>query len=736
VLAVAVDEASQKSLGAWPLPAAVHAKFIDTLRLAGAGVIAFTAPLNPERNQSESDGDAERIQAALKLLDSPGLSQRAESRKLRELLDTSADDRAQHRQLARAIEDHGGVIQATPEQLTPLPDADGVNRRQFAFTKNGTELVPSVGIAALARYFNLDPRQLQPTPRSRIQLGRHQPRLGSQLDIRPQFFPLRGPRAIPVVSYVDVLAGKVPAASLRGKIVLVGPTTERAAGSPTPLGEAAPALLQTGAAVSSILQDELYTRPALSIVIEWAARLAVIFLAAFALPKLGAALGAGITIAFVTALVVLELGLLSSFTVWVQLLSMCLAAIAALVAYMALQQWVRVQNAATPAPDPVENLKMLGLTFQNQGQLDLAFETFRRCPPSEPVMDMLYSLGLDFERRRQFQKAGAVYSYMSGYHGDFRDLQRRLKYVNDADVSLHTAPAIASKPVSPLPEPEAEAGGGKGSLGRYQIERTLGKGAMGTVYLGKDPKINRVVAIKAIPLAEEFEEDDLAEAKARFFREAEMAGRLNHPGIVIVYDAGEQQGLAYIAMEYLRGQHLSHYTEPGNLLPVRTVLLLIARVADALNYAHRQNVIHRDIKPANIMFDPEADELKITDFGIARLTDTSRTKTGIVLGTPSFMSPEQLEGRSIDGRSDLFALGVSLFYLLTGQLPFRADSMTRLMHKIASEPHPPIHVLRPDVPVQVEEILKNALAKSPEDRYQSGAEFAAALRTCAQAAVP
>jgi serine/threonine-protein kinase len=160
-------------------------------------------------------------------------------------------------------------------------------------------------------------------------------------------------------------------------------------------------------------------------------------------------------------------------------------------------------------------------------------------------------------------------------------------------------------------------------------------------------------------------------------------------------------------------------------------MLLIARVADALHYAHRQNVVHRDIKPANIMFDPDTDELKITDFGIARLTDTSRTKTGIVLGTPSFMSPEQLEGRNLDGRSDQFALGVSLFQLLCGQLPFRADSMPRLMQKIATEPHASIRLVRPDLPECIDAIFDRVLAKSADDRYTNCAELAASLRDCA-----
>lgn len=372
-------------------------------------------------------------------------------------------------------------------------------------------------------------------------------------------------------------------------------------------------------------------------------------------------------------------------------------------------------------------------------------------------MELLYYLGMDFERRRQNQKAASVYNYIATRDPNYRDLRARRARIKDDPAMRETAPAPVSPrpkaaPVAPPTLPRSEphrkertavsasaspppSDGGK-RLGRYEIERELGKGAMGTVYLGRDPHINRVVAIKAIPLAHEFEEEDFEEARARFFREAEMAGRLNHPAIVTVYDAGEDQGLAYIAMEYLRGQHLSHYTDCERLLPPVKVLTLGARTAEALHYAHRQNLVHRDIKPANIMFDPETDELKITDFGIARLTDTSRTKTGIVLGTPSFMSPEQLEGRTLDGRSDQFSLAVSLYQLLCGQLPFRAESMPRLMHKIATEAHTPIRLVRPELPARVGVVLDRALAKSADDRYVTCAELAAELRACAELLQP
>jgi len=272
-------------------------------------------------------------------------------------------------------------------------------------------------------------------------------------------------------------------------------------------------------------------------------------------------------------------------------------------------------------------------------------------------------------------------------------------------------------------------------VGPFDIEKKVGHGAMGTVYLGRDPRINRVVALKAIPIVEEFAEQDLVEARARFFREAEMAGRLKHPGIVTVYDAGEDGGIAWIAMEYVDGHLLSEYAVSDRLLATANVLEIVARTAEALDYAHAQDVIHRDIKPANIMFDPATLETKITDFGIARLTNSTSTRTGIVLGTPSFMAPEQLEGRNVTGRSDLFALGVTLFQLLAGQLPFRADSMTGLMDKIANAEHPPLHTIRPDLPSCVSTIVDRALQKDPAARYPTAGEMARALRACA-AAVP
>ena len=231
-------------------------------------------------------------------------------------------------------------------------------------------------------------------------------------------------------------------------------------------------------------------------------------------------------------------------------------------------------------------------------------------------------------------------------------------------------------------------------------------------------------------LAQEFDADELDEVKQRFFREAETAGRLNHPNIVTIYDAGEEHDLAYIAMEFLNGRDLVPQTKPAGLLPLPEVVSIVARVADALDYAHRNHVVHRDIKPANIMYEPGSDLLKVTDFGIARITDSSRTRTGMVLGTPSYMSPEQLAGKKIDGRSDLFSLGVMLYQMCCGQLPFAGDSMAQLMFRITNESPTDILSIKPDLPAGIVAVITTALSKNPGQRYQQGAEMAAALRAC------
>lgn len=298
-------------------------------------------------------------------------------------------------------------------------------------------------------------------------------------------------------------------------------------------------------------------------------------------------------------------------------------------------------------------------------------------------------------------------------------------------------PAAIPSPEQQPPTTAAAVGAAARSLpatlGRYRIDSEIGRGSMGAVYLGRDPQIGRQVAIKTLALSRGFEGDQLTEARARFFREAETAGRLQHPDIVTIFDAGEAQDLAWIAMEYIKGEDLQRYTAPGRLLPVPQVLAVAARVAEALSYAHAQGVVHRDIKPANVMIDPAGTLVKVMDFGVARMDDTSRTRTGLVLGTPSFMSPEQMAGRQADGRSDLYSLGVALFQLLTGHLPHEGASMAELMRQIVNEPAPDVRTLRPELPEALADLVALALEKRPEVRYADGVQMAQDLRTVAAA---
>jgi serine/threonine-protein kinase len=246
---------------------------------------------------------------------------------------------------------------------------------------------------------------------------------------------------------------------------------------------------------------------------------------------------------------------------------------------------------------------------------------------------------------------------------------------------------------------------------------------MGVVYKARDPKINRMLAIKTIRFSDEFEEDKLKDVKERFLREAEIAGQLSHPSIVSIYDVGEDFDLTYIAMEFLEGDDLHRYCKKGSLLPLRKVLHILGETASALGYAHDKGVIHRDVKPANIMMLKDG-KVKMTDYGIAKAVSSSQTKSGIILGTPNYMSPEQINGYEVDGRSDIFSLGVVFFELLSGQLPFHGKTLTNLFYQITQSKHPSLRQINPKVPKPCEQIVDKALAKDPEKRFQRAEDFA------------
>jgi len=789
IAVIAIDDQSIANLGRWPWPREIQAKMIDILAAGHAKVIGHAVFFS----EPQVDAGLEYIYKIAELIETSTFknasnpAQQADYAKLEALLIEASQDLDNDKKLSDSLVSAKNVLlamyfdpgepQGKPDQalpdfvlrnnltnikddnatgalpdpsrgvLLPIPsigenalavghlngsrDVDGAVRTEPLVMGYFDQYYPSLSLMLAAKSLNLDPKDIQVRLGEGVKLGNQNIATDPSLRMYTYFYKdVNGRPAFPVDSFYDVLTGKIPAEKYRDKIVLIGAS---AAGvgtlQVTPISSGMASVVTLAHSVSSILQQDFFIEPSWSIWASIAVFLVVAFYLTFLLPRLGAAVSALLTAIIFISLLAAHFVLMTIHAMWLQLMlpaSMLLAGHLILDA----KRFLMVEKGKLKSDaESAESNRMLGLAFQGQGQLDIAFDKFRKVPMDDSLMEVLYNLGLDFERKRQFNKAESVFKYMSEYNPKFRDLGERLEQTKAMSETIILGGSSGRSNDSTMKLDRA--GVSKPMLGRYEIEKELGKGAMGVVYLGKDPKIGRIVAIKTMALAQEFEPDELQDVKERFFREAETAGRLNHPNIVTMYDAGEEHDLAYIAMEFLKGKDLVAHTKPDNLLPLPKVMSIIARVADALDYAHKLNVVHRDIKPANIMYDPESDTPKVTDFGIARITDSSKTKTGMVLGTPSYMSPEQLAGKKIEGSSDLFSLGVSLYQLACGKLPFTGDSMAQLMFRIANEPHVDILSIRPDLPPCLVAIINKSLAKQNEDRYANGAEMAEALRQCA-----
>ena len=779
IVLVGMDDASVASLGPGPWSRDLHARLIDQLSTAGAKTIVYT-PLLPDTLSTPALSSVRKIRETLaRASDEPSIAELARSAAEAEAA-LDADTR-----LASSMQRAGNVLLAS--QYTPtgpssslpgyvrrsaLPDTgaqtpiatsarhpasilgeaavgightyapadeDGTLRQLPLLLRYDSAAIPSLALLAARHSLHLGSGEVrfQESP-PLLRLG------GAEFPTTPAgtlrlrgLAPAEGAGAFPTVSFVEAVDGKVPASAFKDKVVLVGETSGALSLSSTlPGGQVAYPVEWLAQSISAIRQNLLVTVPTWSAAVSWIAVALGLLFVAGGLPRMSAPVGMAASVVLGVALAAVEWSLLRQAGLWVPLV---LAALGILAGAL-LRSWRLAwpgSGASAPSSEAAEADRMMGLALHGQGQLDQAFERLRKVPATDAVMDNLYHLAHDFERKRNFAQAKAVYEHILRHNRAYKDARSRYKRAR-AHISPHGShDAPASQPPAPAPAPHhiprlpGDVGAGVPMLGRYQIDRELGKGAMGVVYQGRDPKIGRVVAIKTLALGQEFEGDALIDARARFFREAETAGRLQHPHIVTIFDAGEEHDLAYIAMEFLKGTDLAPICSKDRLLDVSTVLSIAARVADALDYAHAHNVVHRDIKPANIMFDRASDTVKVTDFGIARITDSSKTRTGLVLGTPSFMSPEQLAGKKVDGRSDLYSLGVTLFQLLTGSLPLRGESMTELMHKIASVQPPDVRELRPDLSPAVAQVVALAIQKRPEARYQTGRQMAADLRSAA-----
>jgi serine/threonine-protein kinase len=606
--------------------------------------------------------------------------------------------------------------------INRLPDADGISRWEPLVVEYQDKFFPHFALAVSAKALGV--------PQDRIRVA-----FGSGIGLGSTFIPTDqrmrlllnyygGPKTFPHYSAYDVLNDKIMASAFQGKIVLVGATAPGIGDvEPTPLAPVFPGVEKHANLIANIQEGTFLTRPSWGGLYEFGAVLVIGLATSFLLPRLGAGLGSAVGGALFGGVLVAGLVLFASRGMW---LGIAYPALLVVLNYMAItsRRFLKVElEKMIVEEESDEAKKLLGLTFQGKGMLDLAWEKLARIPVNEEMKGVLYNLALDFERKRQPAKALTVYERIASVDKAFRDLADRMAKVQAAAA----APAFAGIGGPRRGESTAILEGvERPTLGRYELIQELGRGAMGIVYKGLDPKINRTVAIKTVHF-DDVEEAMVPQVKERFFREAQAAGGLNHPNILTIYDSGEEMDVAWIAMEFLSGKDLEVYCRKNNLLPWPRALEICAKAADALDYAHKKGVVHRDIKPANIML-LESGEVKVTDFGIARIVDSSQTKTGTVMGSPSYMSPEQFAGKKVGGRSDLFSLGVTLYEMLTGERPFQGDSIATIMYQITHSPPPPLTDHMPNIPPVFQAVIEKALAKDPDQRFQTGEDFAAALR--------
>ncbi|MCK4503272.1 MAG: protein kinase, partial [Desulfuromonadales bacterium] len=585
------------------------------------------------------------------------------------------------------------------------PDADGKIRTQSLLMPAQQFLIPSLPLQLAIAAENENLQKLQTIP----------PQLAGKLRTDKLRIPVIGyyrllldigSKKRPFQTYTssDLLQNKLKQNALEDKVVLIGPISSygdrHQVANYGDMSTSELAALTT----ATLLANSATQRPNWAWLLETSILLYFTVLLVLLIPRLSYRAGLTTIILFLSAWIMVAAGALIVFAIWLKVVPAIIFGLGGFTLvrwHIGSRERYRQQQ---------ENYKTLAQRFQEQGLLDLALEkALLITPNNKSSKTMLYNLGLEFERKRMPHNATAVYQHLL-QAGRFRDTKQRLQRLAKPDQTMIRS---SNDNATVILNPTGE----KPTLGRYRIESELGQGAMGTVYLGIDPKINRQVAIKTLSY-QQIDGADLPQVKTRFFREAEAAGNLSHPNIVTIYDVGEEADLAFFAMELLEGKDLSHYCQPKQRLPVAQVIAIISQIAAALDYAHQQGVVHRDIKPANIILIADG-QVKITDFGIARVSASTQTETGIILGTPSYMSPEQVAGKKVDGRSDLFSLGTVMYELLSGKKPFQGENLTALMYNISIANYQPLAKVCPKLPDRCYTIVDKLLQKTLTRRFKS-----------------
>ncbi|MBN1626908.1 MAG: protein kinase [Deltaproteobacteria bacterium] len=766
IVIVEIDDKSLDKLGSWPWPRRIMAEMIDLLKESGALIIGLNIPLD----EAEHDEGLEEIREFHDKYDaypaaSADMSLKRWVLASLEQIEGRIDNDSI---LQNSIKKAGNVILPVYESVPPgvkktddessflfryALDASGISSRVKAsvsrnemrlplpaFGENASgvglvaaspasgdsgcsypafigykgSIIPSFSLSIAASYLGLTPGDIKVEDDIIRLKNLSVPLTEGEMLIKYGY-------EIKRYSFADFVDAEViPENVFKGKIVLIGFNDSRS-GIPDIPGIRTETELNAGL-LDNIINSGAVSRPSLMPYIE-AVMILIAGIAAMYIASLQGrkARSASASAAF---LLILAAGVLSLAVLGIWFKTVYIAGcLVSVYLVLVLRDFFASGLFRRETP---EEARVLGMDYQARGLLDLAFRKFQSLPHDDESMDLIYKIGLEYEKKNNLDKALEVYEYLSGL-GGYKDIEDHIAGLKLSDESAITGHYERIK------EKDSDSGERvrKGHVGRYEIIEILGKGSMGLVYKAQDPKINRPVAIKTMRFSDEFEEDLIQEIKERFFREAEIAGRLSHPSIVTIHDVGEDGDLTYMAMEFLEGQDLDKFITKRSLLPFRRVLDVIAKTAEALDYAHKTNVIHRDIKPANIMLLKNGN-IKVTDFGIAKAISSSRTKTGVILGTPNYMSPEQIMGQKVDPRSDIFSLGVVFYQMITGELPFHGENLSALLYQITQIKHPSPRSYNQKLPAVCEQILDKALAKDPNKRFRTAGEMARVINALGQ----
>ncbi|MCP4691704.1 MAG: CHASE2 domain-containing protein, partial [Desulfobacterales bacterium] len=644
IVLVDIDEGSLEKLGRWPWPRSILARCIDKVskgdpRVIGLNLILSETEVNPglkalgdleERflatieDRSEEGGGAflkalndarTELDNDAKLMEALRASGRVVLPVFLEESVAPAKGEADEALVDQSVQN----IRSNPDAdfpradkiIRPIPDffkyagaighinlayeIDGKVRRERPLYEYNDVFIPSYALSLSALYLKTPKNKMRANLGSAVFLGDLEIPTTPSTEFLVGFKGMEGP--FKSYSFFDVINDKIPPRVFKGKIVIISPS---APGIRNPLSTPSDPAMSVGEFTAniiwSILNKNTIQQPSWDYSAELLMIVALGLVIAFLLPGLRALFAGAAFVALFAVILGGAMGAFVSKGLWIRTAYPLTELVLGYIAVITLKYFVTETRKEKVEGESAKAKRELGLNWQSQGKLDMALETLRRIPMDDEMMDILYNLALDFERKRQFNKAADIYAKIEEHDAGYKDVsEKKKKLIRISEtIVIGGGPPLAAD----LLEGDSEI---RPTLNRYEIHKELGKGGFGVVYLGHDPRMNRTIAIKTYRFTDDFTPEEAEKIKVNFFREAESAGNLSHPNIVSIFDTGEDHDLAYIIMEYLKGVELTKYTKKSKLLPMRKIVGFMADVAEALGYAHERGIVHRDIKPANVM---------------------------------------------------------------------------------------------------------------------------------------